>query len=337
MTLIGETSIGRDGSNSLARPQQLPRPIKPTHKPEGVGRHAVTFCEHTSETLTAHSHSRGCLTYRLEIRRNWLCGIFRNFSHAQPMPAYHHGQFVPVNVAGLTPQALDFPHHRGNCIFTGGHIRVKANDAERFCQRSMRNTCWNADALTGSKVDGVAFDDEPTSSGKNKCNLVLAVEVRWQPNTAPMDGTKLHKSVFRWAPIIPSSARAPSGWHFLIEKKTFHHSLCLCAALRPSRNHFITQFKLSLWLSLRLNSRIRGNTSASTTITCSRSARTRHKVSEPQSGEAGMIGWSRSLGPSEFALLFGDAHVVDGGFASPHQTCVVELPLFIAIGAVPLT
>jgi hypothetical protein len=205
MTLIGETSIGRDGSNSLARPQQLPRPIKPTHKPEGVGRHAVTFCEHTSETLTAQSHSRGCLTYRLEIRRNWLCGIFL-FSHAQPMPAYHLGHY---SVTRALRQGLDFIIAAAAYSPAGTYAlrqTTPKGSAKIYAEHLLE--CRRLDLQQGRRV---AFD-RPTSSGKNKCNLVLAVEVRWQPNTAPMDGTKLHKSVFRWAPIIPSSPeRHPAG------------------------------------------------------------------------------------------------------------------------------
>src|ERR1700729_3843759 len=41
-------------------------------------------------------------------------------------------------------------------------------------------------------------------------------------------------------------------------------------------------------------------------------------------------------GPMEAAVLFGNRDVVDAGLAPAHQAVPVELPLLIAIGAIPL-
>ena len=38
----------------------------------------------------------------------------------------------------------------------------------------------------------------------------------------------------------------------------------------------------------------------------------------------------------EAAIFFGDHDVVDAGFAAAHQAVLVELPLLVAVGAVPL-
>ncbi len=43
--------------------------------------------------------------------------------------------------------------------------------------------------------------------------------------------------------------------------------------------------------------------------------------------------WCR---PAEAAVFFGDRHIVDAGFAPAHQAVVVELPLLVAVGPVPL-
>src|SRR5215510_10917269 len=40
--------------------------------------------------------------------------------------------------------------------------------------------------------------------------------------------------------------------------------------------------------------------------------------------------------PMEAAILFSDLDVVDAGFAPAHQAVLVELPLLVAVGAVPL-
>src|SRR5262249_48144554 len=41
-------------------------------------------------------------------------------------------------------------------------------------------------------------------------------------------------------------------------------------------------------------------------------------------------------GPMEAAIFLGDGDVVDRGFTARHQAVLVELPLFVAVGAVPL-
>src|SRR5450631_1646094 len=40
--------------------------------------------------------------------------------------------------------------------------------------------------------------------------------------------------------------------------------------------------------------------------------------------------------PVEASVLFSDYHIVDAGFATAHQAVFVELPLLVAVGAVPL-
>src|SRR5262245_24433040 len=40
--------------------------------------------------------------------------------------------------------------------------------------------------------------------------------------------------------------------------------------------------------------------------------------------------------PAEAALAFLDRDIVDAGLAPPHQAMLVELPLLVAIGAMPL-
>src|ERR1700754_1798675 len=40
--------------------------------------------------------------------------------------------------------------------------------------------------------------------------------------------------------------------------------------------------------------------------------------------------------PVEAAILLGDHDIIDAGLAAPHQAVLVELPLLVAIGAVPL-
>lgn len=55
-------------------------------------------------------------------------------------------------------------------------------------------------------------------------------------------------------------------------------------------------------------------------------------------GQTGMVVRSRSLDvPVEFALGFTDFDVVNTGVTARHQAVAVEFPVFIAIGAVPLT
>src|ERR1700680_4919584 len=48
------------------------------------------------------------------------------------------------------------------------------------------------------------------------------------------------------------------------------------------------------------------------------------------------MGRARALGPVKLALLLIDAHVVDARFPAPHQPARVELPLFVAVRAIPL-
>src|SRR3954471_21846025 len=49
------------------------------------------------------------------------------------------------------------------------------------------------------------------------------------------------------------------------------------------------------------------------------------------------IGRARPRGrPVEAALAFLDGDIVDAGLAPPHQAVLVELPLLIAVGAMPL-
>jgi hypothetical protein len=38
----------------------------------------------------------------------------------------------------------------------------------------------------------------------------------------------------------------------------------------------------------------------------------------------------------EAAVFFGDCDIVDAGFAAAHQAVLVEFPLFVAVGAMPL-
>src|SRR6185312_2909227 len=40
--------------------------------------------------------------------------------------------------------------------------------------------------------------------------------------------------------------------------------------------------------------------------------------------------------PVKAAVLFGNRDIVDAGFASAHQAVLVELPLLVAVGAMPL-
>src|SRR6266566_7837406 len=46
--------------------------------------------------------------------------------------------------------------------------------------------------------------------------------------------------------------------------------------------------------------------------------------------------WAR-CGPAKAAVFFGDHNIVDAGFAAAHQAVFVELPLLVAIGAMPLS
>src|SRR3981189_309415 len=41
-------------------------------------------------------------------------------------------------------------------------------------------------------------------------------------------------------------------------------------------------------------------------------------------------------GPARAAFLLRDRHIVDAGFAAAHQAGLVELPLLVAVGAMPL-
>ncbi len=45
--------------------------------------------------------------------------------------------------------------------------------------------------------------------------------------------------------------------------------------------------------------------------------------------------WARR-GPVKTAVFFGDRNIVDAGFAAAHQAVLVELPLLVAVGAMPL-
>lgn len=50
-----------------------------------------------------------------------------------------------------------------------------------------------------------------------------------------------------------------------------------------------------------------------------------------------MIGGARAGGgPVEATIGFGDGDVVDAGFAAFHQSVLVELPLLVAVRAIPL-
>src|ERR1700719_787003 len=52
---------------------------------------------------------------------------------------------------------------------------------------------------------------------------------------------------------------------------------------------------------------------------------------------AGVVRRSRAgSGPEELAVGFNYADVVDAGLAAPHQAAFVELPLLIAVAAVPV-
>src|SRR6187551_2983175 len=50
-----------------------------------------------------------------------------------------------------------------------------------------------------------------------------------------------------------------------------------------------------------------------------------------------MVDRPRPEGPVVLALAFGDDEVVDAGEAHRHQTVLVELPVFVAVAAKPVT
>src|ERR1700740_3013555 len=53
--------------------------------------------------------------------------------------------------------------------------------------------------------------------------------------------------------------------------------------------------------------------------------------------QSGHVGGARARGrPRETAVLFGDLDVVDAGLTPAHQAVRVELPLLVAVGAMPL-
>src|SRR3954447_21953356 len=58
--------------------------------------------------------------------------------------------------------------------------------------------------------------------------------------------------------------------------------------------------------------------------------------SQPELAEPRVIVGSAALRPVEEALVLGDAQVVDAGVPAPHQPVVVEFPVLVAVGAVPV-
>src|SRR5689334_5494606 len=57
----------------------------------------------------------------------------------------------------------------------------------------------------------------------------------------------------------------------------------------------------------------------------------------PQFAQAGMAGRpGAGASPEEFALILADRDVVDAGFTPPHQAVIIELPLLVPIGTVPI-
>src|SRR5277367_269116 len=42
-----------------------------------------------------------------------------------------------------------------------------------------------------------------------------------------------------------------------------------------------------------------------------------------------------ALGPAEFSVGFGNGQIIDAGNAEPHQSLIVEFPVFIAVSAEP--
>ena len=110
-------------------------------------------------------------------------------------------------MTGFALQALDFLHHRGNGVFTRWDIGVEADDALRFCHGFVWNTCWNEGALAGRQFDDPAPNQEPAPPGKNKCDLILFMEVRRQSDVPAMHGAQLHNTLCRRTPVSPSSAR----------------------------------------------------------------------------------------------------------------------------------
>ena len=58
--------------------------------------------------------------------------------------------------------------------------------------------------------------------------------------------------------------------------------------------------------------------------------------SKPQIRQPRMIGRSRTLGPMIHAIGFGNREIINARKAHPHQAVDVELPVLVAVGAVPL-
>src|SRR4051794_13407290 len=59
-------------------------------------------------------------------------------------------------------------------------------------------------------------------------------------------------------------------------------------------------------------------------------------ASQPELAEPRVIVGSAALRPVEEALVLGDAQVVDAGVPAPHQPVLVEFPVLVAVGAVPV-
>src|SRR3954465_10700798 len=60
-------------------------------------------------------------------------------------------------------------------------------------------------------------------------------------------------------------------------------------------------------------------------------------TSERTLPQAREVRWPRPRRrPAEAAVLLGNHDIVDAGFAAAHQAVLVELPLLVAIGAMPL-
>lgn len=58
--------------------------------------------------------------------------------------------------------------------------------------------------------------------------------------------------------------------------------------------------------------------------------------SEPEVAQAGVVVGAAPEGPVELALRLLDGEVVDAGIAQSHQAVVIELPVFVSVGADPV-
>src|ERR1700694_1287750 len=72
--------------------------------------------------------------------------------------------------------------------------------------------------------------------------------------------------------------------------------------------------------------RVRGNDAEEFTQTSKRTLAQSRNIRRPRA----------RCCPAKAAVFFGDRNIVDAGFAAAHQALAVELPLLVAVGAMPL-